>query len=52
MLGFYNPHIRIAYTPHDNTISIAESPITLFIQQIEQDFKKYPEARFYLATDS
>ena len=50
--AFTTPTFGLHIRRTDNTISIAESPITLFIQQIEQDLKKYPEARFYLATDS
>lgn len=50
--AFTTPTFGLHIRRTDNTVSIAESPITLFIQQIEQDLKKYPEAHFYLATDS
>lgn len=36
----------------DNTVAIAESPATLFLQQMEQEVQNDADTHFYLATDS
>lgn len=36
----------------DNRISIAESPLALFTQKIDDELSQHPDTLFYLATDS
>lgn len=36
----------------DNRVSIAESPLALFTQKIDDELSLYPDTLFYLATDS